>query len=504
MTLSILFLSAPWLLFFWQLKDEFLINPNYQFALFVPLLVGYLAYLRIESRPQPTSPKLPTWLMATLIGLGLLLLWPLRLLFEANADWRLIQWMQGLTTAAVTLLGLYWLGGKKYLRHFGVLALIPLLAIPWPTHFEKQISTSMMENIASVSVEVVHLVGHPAQKVGNLIALGNGVTVGVEEACSGLRSLQGNLMAAAIIGELLLLSVGARGLLFALGIGAALLFNLIRSLILVITAATQGAQPALLLHDTAGWSILLLSMVTLWGLAQLLPKQNPAKAAKAVAQPLPRMLCIIGLLVIIASEPLVSLYYPTIPSNRTPITLASPAQVGLGDEVVTNAAEDFRDMLFYDRGESWRWKDESGEWILFYFEWDNPRLSRLGGAYHSPERCLPNTGWKTTQQPTPKTLKLAQTNDELQAMLSQHKDIRRKAILLFAHWNAQGERLGDNTLLQSSGRWEDFIEHRRLGKRRALQIALISHLRPDEAQRAVEDFSQRVLVEREEPAQQKP
>lgn len=497
MTLSIILLSSPWLLFFWQLKDEFLINPNYQFALFVPLLVAYLAYLRIESRPQPAQSKLPLWVLDGIIVLFIALLLPLRLLFEANADWRLIQWMQGATAALITLLGLYRIGGKSYLTHFGILALIPMLAIPWPTHFEKQLSTSLMENIAAVSVEVVHLIGYPAQKVGNLIALSNGVTVGVEEACSGLRSLQGNLMAAAIIGELVSLSIGARGLLFALGIGAALLFNLLRSLILVITAATQGAQPAMLLHDTAGWSILLLSMALLWGLAQLLPKHSLGKAAKESPLRFPRWLIITGLALIVFSEPLVGLYYKPQPSNRTPLTLATPADVGLSDNVITDSAEDFRDLLFYDRGSSWKWKDKLGEWYLFYFEWENPRLSRLGGAYHSPERCLPNTGWKTTQPPQPHALELV-TGQQLAAMISLHEDIRRNAVLLFSHWNAQGERLGDDTLLNSQGRWQDFLNHRRLGKRRALQIALISKLPDDQAKAAIEDFAQRVLVERQQ------
>lgn len=492
MVLSLSFLAAPWLLFFWQLWSEFELNPTYQFALLAPLIIGYLAWERAQAPHARYTPRknLP---LGLIILAGLLLLLPLRLIFEANADWRFTQWLQGLLTASLTLAGLYRWGGKPMLRQFAALALLPLLCIPWPTALEKEVSTSLMSGIAAVSIDVVHLAGFEAQRVGNLIFLPNGTTVGVEEACSGIRSLAGNLFAAGVIGELLTLATSARWLLLGLSVVVALIFNLLRSLILVLTAATSGAQWTLLLHDTAGWSILIFSFISLYFIGKTLaPKAEPALAKFTPPAPLPRWLTIGGLFLVLFSEPLVSLYYPAKPAEEQ-IRLNPPAAVGQEASIVTQDAERFRAMLFYDRGDSWRWRTAEGEWQLFFFEWKSPRLSRLGGAYHRPERCLPNTGWKLDAPATEITLNLS-GNIKIPATLTHFKDIGgRHATLLFAHWSNDLRDIGLDTRLNPAERWQDFLHRRRLAMRTALQMSVVSNVSSPEIDRQLIEKAKAVL-----------
>jgi len=492
MVLSLSFLAAPWLLFFWQLVSEFNLNPTYQFALLAPLIIGYLAWERGQTPHGRYTPRKSLPLELFLL-VGFILLLPLRLIFEANADWRLIQWLQGILCAALTLTGLYRWGGKPMLKQFAAVALLPLLCIPWPTGVEKEISTTLMSWIATASIDVVHLAGFEAQRVGNLIFLPNGTTVGVEEACSGIRSLAGNLFAAGVIGELLFLSVPARWLLIILSVGVALVFNLLRSLILVLTAATSGAQWTLLLHDTAGWSILILSFITLYFIGKsLVTNKLQEDGAFTPPPPLPRWLTLSGLFLVILSEPLVHLYYLT-SSATAKIELKTPTAIGLENSIITRDAERFRTMLFYDHGDSWRWRNADGDWQLFFFKWDNPRLSRLGGAYHRPERCLPNTGWKLDGLPVEISLTLSD-NIKLPATLTHFVDLGgRHATLLFAHWGNDLSDIGLDTRLNPAERWQDFLHHRRLATRTALQMSVVSNQTSPEIDRQLIEKATTVL-----------
>lgn len=492
MLTTIAFLLAPWLLFFWQMADEFARNPNYQFGLFVPFVVAFLAYERALRAPQAQKATCPrVW--NVLAGVGVVAMVFLRLVFEGNADWRLIQWLQGALAVAVTGVGVYLWGGRAYLRHFGWVIVLPLLAIPWPTGVEKMVGTHLMEAIATVGVEVVNMLGHEAARVGNVIYLANGATVGVEEACSGLRSLQGNLLAAGVIGELLNLTGVGRGLMVFLGVAAALIFNFIRSMILVLTAATSGAQAAWMLHDTAGWSILLVSFVVLWGVAQLFPKNVEVAGVGHVGRGnLPKTLAWVGLIVIVASEPLVGAWYPAVAGEPARVVMANPAQMGLTQKVVTADAKKFQDQLFYNEGVSWKYADAQGEWVVFFFNWESARLSRLGGAYHRPERCLPNTGWKILGEHKEIKLKL-ESGLVLPASITHFTDGQRTATLLFAHWTPEGADMGLDTRLDPAERWSDFWAHKRLHKRQALQVALVGNADEKSAQEALVEFARKVL-----------
>ena len=468
--------------------SEFSINPAYQFALLAPFIVAFLAYERVQTfsitaqtREKLTQKNIAAmrWVEALII-FGFLMFLPLRLVFEANADWRLIIWIQGTLSAAVTLLIICRLGGASLLKKFLPLALLPLLCIPWPTNLEKSVSTMLMSMITAVSVEVVHLIGFAAQRVGNLILLPNGTTIGVEEACSGIRSLFSNIFAAGVLSVMFSLRRSATVLLFVFSIFSALVFNLLRSLILVITAATSGAQLPLLLHDSAGWSVFVVSFVVLYMLAKFLGGSLPVETRESSVEikpseeikSLPLWLSLVGILIVIASEPLVFLYYPTV-KPAAEIKISLPVALNLPSSVITKDAARFRAMLFYDKGESWRWNDAKGDWQLFFFRWDSPRLSRLGGAYHRPERCLPNTGWKLID--APKQTKLELSKDvSLPASITHFVDLSgRHATLLFAHWSDNLNDIGLDTRLDPGERLNDFIHRLRLSQRSALQLSFI-------------------------------
>ena len=108
-------------------------------------------------------------------------------------------------------------------------------------------------------MDVLNILGIPAQQVGSLIHLPNG-TVGIDEACSGIRSLQSAVMATLFIGYLTLKRNSLRVVLLGAGIGLAVLGNIIRSLYLSYTANAKGIASVSAAHDAAGWSILAFTV----------------------------------------------------------------------------------------------------------------------------------------------------------------------------------------------------------------------------------------------------
>src|SRR4029077_217533 len=98
--------------------------------------------------------------------------------------------------------------------------LFTLVAVPWITPIEAPIVQELMRVVAAIASEVVALFGIPAQVEGTLIRIPNGI-VGVNEACSGVRSLQTSLMIGLLFGELKRLSIFHRTMLVVAAIAIA-------------------------------------------------------------------------------------------------------------------------------------------------------------------------------------------------------------------------------------------------------------------------------------------
>ncbi|MDQ2919419.1 MAG: exosortase/archaeosortase family protein, partial [Verrucomicrobiota bacterium] len=168
-----------------------------------------------------------------MIGIpALLLLLPVRLIEVANPDWRLLSWIHTLAAVTLTLLVIWWIGGKPWLRHFAFPVAFVLVAVPWFTGIEGPIIQGLMPTIASIATETLSLFGIPAEVQGNLIRINNGV-VGVNEACSGVRSLQTSLMIGLLFGELKRLSVPKRFALIFGALAIAIIANFGRAFFLV-------------------------------------------------------------------------------------------------------------------------------------------------------------------------------------------------------------------------------------------------------------------------------
>ena len=244
--------------FHWRDQEE------HRFGFLVVVLVGFLVWDRWDSRPREDAPA-PIWKTTAWMLAG----FPLVLLAE------LYRHALARTPASATALSLgtvcfisasvlqQW--GPRTLRHFRFPLLFALVAVPLPGIVWNPVTLGLKGLVTSINVELLGLWGIPAERQGSVIQLPN-CRVGVDEACSGIRSLQSSLMMALFIGDQALRRPGLRSLLVAGAVGWAVLGNIGRSFYLSLTAHRHGTEALDAIHDTAGWSVLV---VTLFGLAAM-------------------------------------------------------------------------------------------------------------------------------------------------------------------------------------------------------------------------------------------
>ena len=416
--LSVLFLGALWFGVCRELSGEWSVNEQYNFGWFVPLFALYLFWLRWQDRPPAEIPNLksqvPNSAALAMAIAALLLLLPLRLFEIANPEWRLLAWVHALAVVTLTLLLLWWGGGKAWLRHFAFPVAFIFIAVPWPTALETPVIQGLMRVVAHVAAETAMLLGTPAQVEGNLIRVSNGL-VGVNEACSGIRSLQTSLMIGLLFGEVKRLSVLRRLALVVCAIVIALLANFLRAVFLVMVAATENLSEVSRWHDIAGYSIIALVFVATLALAYLLGKHNRTVAAgvspaKMQVQParLPLQfsawyvlaaLCWL-LFIEIGTTAWYRLHERNLISGirwnvQWPEQAPNFRKLKIDNEI--------RAVLRFDGGDAAAWTISSPvnatepntiHCSLYVFRWNPGKNSALLANLHRPDVCLPASGWK--------------------------------------------------------------------------------------------------------------
>src|SRR5437667_9930477 len=204
-----------WFVLFRHLSGEWSVNEQYNYGWFVPFFAAYLFWLRWQDRPaiEIRNSKLEIrrqQAIAALVSISaLLVLFPLRLFEIGNPDWRPLEWLHAAIAVFVTLALIWKIGGKPWLTHFAFPVALIFVAVPWVAPIEVPIVQGLMRVVASIASETLNLCGIPARLEGSVIRVNTGL-VGVNEACSGVRSLQTSLMIGLLFGELKRLSIPRR------------------------------------------------------------------------------------------------------------------------------------------------------------------------------------------------------------------------------------------------------------------------------------------------------
>ena len=414
-----------WLVVLRQLSAQWSIYESYHFGWGMPFLCGFLIWKRCRGNvicSLPTRGAPGPWLNPTAAGwivAGIALLYaPTRFVHEASPIWRLTSLLLTLEAIGLTLVFIALIKGPTGFRDWLFPLMFFLVAVPWPSSLENFLVRSFTSADASATVGMLGMLGIPSLQHGNAIEVGTG-WVGIDEACSGIRSFQATAMIALFLGEFYRLGWSARGWCFLAGVGWAFGLNLLRTTLLVWLEATRGTRAMEQWHDPAGVTILLAGFLGLWGTTRLLagtPRAGSPPAAedlncprsRNVPPPIHLPLALAGALLawLVLVEAGTEGWYrahETAPPGEVPwdlrpkSSLPGFARVGIPREVLGQ----FR----ADRALEFRCSDASGnQWQVYYFRWFPSRTlaHRLAvqiAKTHGPEKCLPAMGMNLVSNP---------------------------------------------------------------------------------------------------------
>jgi exosortase len=267
-----------------NLRLEWTTDPQYSYGLVVPLLVVGLLLRRWQHSGSPCASMAGNpWQAVLLCGFFAFLYLPTRLVEEATPEWRPIEWSLGIQTVGLTLYAIYLAGGKSLFRQTAFPVAFFLVAIPWPTLFEHPIIQGLSRINAAMVVNVMGVLNVPAIQHGNLIEVSTGI-VGINDACSGIRSLQSSLMISLFLGEFYLFGWRRRLLLIPISFALAMMLNVCRTSLLTWIAAKKGIGVIAEYHDEAGMTILLVCTAMLWGAGWFLNRRGDQNTADKTAK----------------------------------------------------------------------------------------------------------------------------------------------------------------------------------------------------------------------------
>lgn len=401
-----------WFILCRHLSSEWSLNEQYSYGWFVPFFAAYLFWLRWENRPARELHSRPSWLA---LGLGIvpaLLLLPVRLFEVGNPDWRPLGWVHAGCVVTLTFLALYQAAGWPWVKHFSFPVCFIFVAVPWVSGIEQQVIQTLMRSVAAVAAETLNLCGVPAQVEGNLIRITSGL-VGVNEACSGVRSLQTSLMIGLLFGELKRLSLVRRLFLLGGAVAIALIANCARAVLLVWLAGNSESGSITRWHDVAGYSIVVIVFIGTMILAVWLGK---AEARRKVDSPandrptvhafslLPSAFCLSLLAWLVFTEIAVELWYRLHECN---LIIEKNWSVDWPEHAPSFRAptidEGVRRTLRFDDGSEATWmipasseasaNPQAMRAYAFFFRWNAGGSSVVRARAHRPDICLPSAGW---------------------------------------------------------------------------------------------------------------
>ncbi|NDV62585.1 exosortase/archaeosortase family protein [Puniceicoccales bacterium CK1056] len=297
--------------FWWKLRDE------YAFGFIVPLFVAYVLFERwprlakgligdadtqeAASNPSSDGPAstFSSLLEKALITISVLMVAGGFVSFFAGSLYRAMEGQNLISSnflafgfANILLGGAFLYSGKKAdgtpnpLKerwHLALLFLFPaliwMLSVPMFNAVYKTISTFLMNKVAVVVYHSFDLLGYAVVREGSVLKLPLG-DVGVEDACSGIRSLTACLFAGSFLGSVYFDKLWKKVFLVGTAMVFAFINNIFRSLFLTAWAYAKGptgldthvivwGQDLGNVHDFTGWVVLGLTVICLLALVKL-------------------------------------------------------------------------------------------------------------------------------------------------------------------------------------------------------------------------------------------
>ncbi len=422
-----------WAWTFWACAGEWQNTDAYSYGFFVPMLAGYFFWRRWpELKPVPIQDGDAARAWGLLLFLAVLA-GPIELLRQTPLYWRPILWAMGALAVGATLAAAYLTGGRAAMRSLAFPACFPLIGIPWPGQVEIGTTVALQGWVAVATGDILNWLGVAAVVEGKTIRVANCV-LGVEEACSGLQSLQSSMMVALAGGEVFRRGIKTRGALLAWGTGVALAGNLIRAVILGLIGARSGPERVEHWHNLLGMGILLAVVLVVWWAASRGTGGGPAEEShpkKFLHPEQGRWAGILALAWLLVSGGLVHAWY------ARPQAAGQQSLLVLGPQAVPEPVpEEVAGVLRPTEGTYVK-----GNSTVGYHFWWGPSRGNANQLYHRPDACMPGAGWRQSG-PTQEMVLNLQGRETVWTAFPYERP-GQEAVLLWAVWlDGEPLRLG--------------------------------------------------------------
>lgn len=151
-------------------------------------------------------------------------------------------------------------GGWQLLKELRFVLMTLLLAVPIPTIVFNQIALPLQILASQLATALLHYMGVPALRLGNIIELPS-IELEVAEACSGIRSLVSLFTVAIFYGYFIEKTFLRRLILALTSIPIAIAANAIRIFGTGMCVQYWDADKALgFFHEFSGWVMFLVSL----------------------------------------------------------------------------------------------------------------------------------------------------------------------------------------------------------------------------------------------------
>jgi exosortase len=407
-----LILTWLWFVLINELRVEWTVNPQYGYGWVVPFLSVFLVWRRMmlgganfPGKDETMKVRLFNLQLSSsgcciLVVICALLYAPTRMIEAANPGWRLIDWTLAFEVVGLTLLFIrLTLGSDR-----ASLVIFPicyfLVAVPWPTPLEQSVIQGLTRMDTNFTAELLGWIGIPALPHGNVIQVASG-TVGIDGACSGIRSFQATLMLSLFLGEFQRLNNARRAILCFTGFALSFVFNLIRMSLLVSVAEYKGVNAIAAWHDPAGVTILVACFFCLLGMSVLFSQRGQKRLSLSPNANFQfpvfdyrRLIISIGVWILFTETSVQAWYCWHEAQLPRAIQWAVKFPMDNPTFRALSLPERTREILRYDEGNGATWQEGGSIWQVVFLKWNPGRTAVHLAQNHTPEICMTAAGYQ--------------------------------------------------------------------------------------------------------------
>ena len=394
-------------------------NPDLSHGFFAPLTFALLLWESGRIGPLRWLPAGWPWLWATgLASGGAVVLFAFAGVLAASVEWS----HSAVVFVLAGSLGLFLLATLLMLAGERVRALpfnwvsltaigLWLLSAPLPPGTYARLMLELQTMVTHFVLNALHLAGIPARQQGNIIQLAT-TSVGIEDACSGIRSLLSCVYAGFFFSAWLVRRPTGRMVLIIVAPLLAVGMNFFRSLILTLLV-NAGVRIEGFWHDTTGYAILAFTSLGLAGLALLLgssvaplpPPSGVRSPATATSRWQPRLV-LAGMVVVVALG--VFFLWHGQPAAVRPgqapdlyafLPRAAPGWLVQTPTDLPRAASVLKTKHLAERSYLRREGEENVLLTVYVAYWAPGQTPVSQVAAHTPDACWPGAGWTSLSQP---------------------------------------------------------------------------------------------------------